>query len=429
MTYRRTTPLDLVAATLHEEGELRARARELGVVRRQGKLDVYALLVCFILGVSARGTAAMAQCGHLLAELTGTRFARSSIWARFSPAFSKLVQSVLDEQILRARRAPRELPRPLRQFRDVVSVDATVVKVDDQLAPIWKGTRTHTARAALKVHTQVRALTGELLKYTITPDAHGDSRALKVSHDLRGRLLLLDKAYSSPSLWRRIESVGGYFLTRLPKDRDPVLVEVLRRCRGRAKKLEGRSLREALAGLQRQVVDVTGTFRCRVRKYGTPTNRWTEETFRLVAIRDRRGHYEVFATHASPEMLDAELVPRTYRLRWEVETFYKTAKSGCGLHELPSRQKHVVEAFVYASLLRATMCMQALGALREEVADVLGLRINPGQWVRWWRREVYRLLEDLLADRHRLSLLDLVLLLHDPNVGRCPNRAWFRDQL
>lgn len=429
MTCRRTTPLHLVAATLQDEGDLRARARKLGVVQRQGKIDIYALLVCFVLGISVRGTAAMAQCGQLLAELTGTRFARSSIWARFSPTFSKLVQSVLDEQVQLARGAPPELPLPLRQFRDVIAVDATVLKVHDQLASVWKGTRTHTARAALKVHTQVRALTGELLKYTITPDAHGDGRAFKVSHDLRGRLLLLDKAYSSPSLWRRIGGVGGYFLTRLPKDRDPVIVEVLRRHRGRAQKLEGRSLREALSGLHRQVVDVTATFRCRVRKYGKPTNRWTTETFRLVAIRDRRGRYEVFATNAPPEMLDAELVPRTYRLRWEVETFYKTAKSGCGLRELPSRQQHVVEAFIYASLLRATMCMQALGALRGEVADVFGLRLNPGQWVRWWRREVYRFLEDLFGDRRQLSSLDLVLLLQDPNVGRTPNREWFREQL
>jgi hypothetical protein len=187
-------------------------------------------------------------------------------------------------------------------------------------------------------------------------------------------------------------------------------------------------LHEALSGLHRRVVDVTGTFRRRVRKYGRPTNRWTPEDFHLVAVRDRRGHYEVFVTNAPPQMLDAQLVPRTYRLRREVETFYKTAKSGCGLRELPSSKQHIVEAFVYASLLRATMSMRSLAALRAAEAIPPTVQINPGQWVKWWRRDVYRDLVTLLPDADRLDPLGVALLLRDPNRGRPTNRAWFMGQ-
>jgi len=45
-------------------------------------------------------------------------------------------------------------------------VNSTVVKVHDDLRLVWRGTRRDSAKAALKVHAWVRALTGELVKCT-----------------------------------------------------------------------------------------------------------------------------------------------------------------------------------------------------------------------------------------------------------------------
>jgi len=425
MARARRTALDLICATLIDAAALRQRARELGVVQRQGKIDIYELLVTVILGISLRGPTAIAQLGHLLAEVTGVRFARSSIWDRFTPRFGDLVRHVLDQEVSEAR--ARRIPPPgvLAGFRDVIAVDATVVKVHDNLEGVWKATRRNTTKAALKVHAWVRVFTGELLKYRVTADAHGDGRAFGVDHELRGCLVLFDKAYSSPSLWRRVEHVGSYFLTRLPLDRDPEVVAVLRRHRGRARNLTGLPLREALSGLKRQYVDLEASFRCKVRKYGTLTNRWVVETFRVVAVRRHDGTYAVFVTNAPPHMLPTEAVPRTYRLRWEVETFFKTAKTGSGLPELPSSKQHIVETLLYASLLRATTSMQALARFRREVGDLLGLPINPGQWQRWWNRRLHHFLDRLVYRVGKLSDSALARMLADPNTGRPTNRHTF----
>lgn len=252
MARSRRTALDHLCATLTDDKALRQRARELGVTQRHGKIDVYALLVTVILGIAVRGPTAIAQLGHLLSEITGVRLARSSVWDRFTPPFRDLVQHVLDEELRRARARQARPPGVLAGFRDVIAVDATVVKVHDSLAKVWRGTRTNSAKAALKVHAWVRAFTGELLKYRITSDAHGDGNAFGVDHQLAGCLVLFDKGYSSPSLWRRVQNVGGYFLTRLPKDRNPELVRELRRHRGKARKVAGQRLRAALDGCQRR---------------------------------------------------------------------------------------------------------------------------------------------------------------------------------
>lgn len=196
---------------------VRQQAAALGVKQRQGKIDTYTLLMVVVLGLVTRGSVSIAQLGQLYSEVAGQRLARSSFWARLNPRFAKLVGWLLDEVVASSRAPSVRPPGVLSGFQDVLAVDSSVVKVNDSLRGIWKGTRRNSAQAALKVHAWVRAFTGELVKYKLTPEAYGDSRAFGVDHALRGVLVLFDRGYASPSLWRRIDSVGGYFLTRIPK--------------------------------------------------------------------------------------------------------------------------------------------------------------------------------------------------------------------
>ena len=247
---------------------VRQKARELGVVKRQGKVDAHALLVVVVLGLVVRGPTAIAQLGQIYGAACHTVLARSAFWSRFTADFARLVKWVLDTVVSESRAEARPPPGLLSGFRDVIAADASVVKVHDDLRSVWKGTRRNSARAALKVHAWVRVFTGELVKFRITREAFADSKAFGVDHALRGVLMLFDRGYASPSLWRRVDRVGGYFLTRIPAGWNPVIVSENRRHRGRARKLTGSKLKVALAGLQRQVVDVNASFRCRVRAYG-----------------------------------------------------------------------------------------------------------------------------------------------------------------
>lgn len=299
-----TTRLTQLLTSAAPPEEVRRAARQLGALQRQGKVDLYALLMVVVLGVAVRGPTAVAQLGHILAETTGTRLARSSFWDRLSPSFARLVYWLLDRLVASANLAEHRPPGRLSGFRDIVAVDATVVQVHDALRDVWRGTRTNSATAALKVHASIRVFTGELLRYKVTAETVADCHAFGVHHGLRGVLVLLDQGYSSPSLWRRIQGVGGDFLTRLPVDRDPLIVAENGRHRGRARRLMDQSLRTALAGLQRQGVDVQARFRCRVRRYGSEENRWTEQDFRVIAVRNpRTGDYAVYVTNAPPDLL------------------------------------------------------------------------------------------------------------------------------
>ncbi len=191
-----TRRTDLLTSTATPE-RVRGAARDVGALERQGKVDVYALLMVFVCGVSVRGASALAPLGRVLAETTGKRLARSSFWARLSPSLARLVIWLLDELVAAAVGPKRPPPGRLKDFRDVIAVDATVGKVHDQLKTVWRGTRTNSAAAALKVHAWVGVFTGELLRYKITGETVPDCHAFGVSHALRGVLVLLDQGYSS----------------------------------------------------------------------------------------------------------------------------------------------------------------------------------------------------------------------------------------
>ncbi len=419
--------LPIIARHLDPD-RVRRKARLLKVLKRAGKVDPYVLLVVVILSITVRGPKAIADLSRTYRRVTGIKLARSSFWSRFNPPFSLLVRWVLDELVSASRAEPMRPGGVLAGFVDVIAVDATVIKVDDSLRSVWKGCRTNSAKAAVKIHAWVRVLTGELVKYRLTKEAHADCKALRVDASLRGALLLFDRGYASPSLWRRIDSVGGYFLTRIPAGWNQEITKDNRRHRGRARSLVGLNLKDALDGLHRQLVDVMVSFSCRVRGYGGGKARKVWHDFRVVAVRHPDGTYHLYATNAPERLLPADKIRQVYRLRWEVETFFKTLKSGSGGNELPSAKRHTVEAFLYAGLIRASLAMRARVKSDWEKTR----HINPLQWVRWWATAASQHLSDLLACIVP-SLVDVLELegwcgaLADPNRARQVTRLAFTE--
>ena len=406
--------------------EIRAQARSLGVVQRRRTVDAATLLTVVVVMVCGRGGQSLAAMRRAMALKAGVSLARSSFWDRLTPAFEKLVDWLLERL-----RAASEESRPtysgvLRGFLDVVAVDSTVIKVHDSLSSTWKGTRKSSAEAALKVHTFVRAVTGELLKSRITAASYADCKALGVGHWAKNTLFLFDRGYSSASLWWRAHRVGGFFVTRLTATYTPTVLAVNRLHRGRARGLAGRPLREALHGLTRSVVDVNCGFNVQVRAYGKERGRCFKHPFRVIGVWDpNKKAYSLYVTNVPPERMSPAQVAEVYRLRWEVETYYKTGKSGLGLDELPSRQPHIVRTLVKAALVRASLAMQAKCEAERNLPSHQW--IQPMQWVQVWRVAIEPLLQALvtgtrIALEQRPTWASLATLARDPNVKRPPTR-------
>lgn len=423
MTTSLSSSPEAFLTTLIPEVAIRKAARATGFSLRYRKVDPFAFLLTIVVGLCGREGQWIAAMRRMLAMREGIVLARSVFWRKFTPELDALVGWLLRQ--LEARAAGRPL-RPsglLGQFKDVVAIDATVIGVHKSLAKRWKGTR-HNGPAAIKVHTWVRALTGELLRHRVTPETFHEQRALGFRHSHNGMLFLFDRGYPSASYWWRIHRLGGYFLTRLPASHDPVICAMNRKHRGQARDLVWRQLRSVLPGLQRSVLDVQARFHPRVRPYRTKKGRRETVEYRLVGIRNAEtNEHHMYVTNIPPHLASPAQIADLYRLRWEVETFYKTGKSGLGLDELRSSKPHIVTTIVHAALIRASVAMQAKREAETRLSP--GRWINPGAWIRIWPIAVSQVLDARSQDRpapYSLTWEALADLAADPNRARQPSR-------
>jgi hypothetical protein len=248
-------PSTSLTAFLHDfisPEALVAQARALGVVQRQRKAHVLSLVSAILFTLPVRGRVSRAAMWRAYLRRTGKTLSRSAFFKRFNKALAELMRWLLDTIIQRARDRPPTYTGLLEGFRDVIAADSSTIALPPALRDIWPGTTDDTA--AIKLHTQIRATTGELLKDKITAGTAADSKHFGVTWADAGSLFLLDRGYSGASLWFRIARVGGFFVTRLPASYKPTILRSHRNHRGRARPVAGRKLREVLDEVERRVL-------------------------------------------------------------------------------------------------------------------------------------------------------------------------------
>lgn len=279
---------------------------------------------------------------------------------------------------------------------------------------------------SVKVYTRIRALTGELLRHRVFSDKIHDVRASLSESWRQGVLYLFDMGFSSVFLWKRICEDGAYFLTRLNDNFEPVVVATNRRYRHHPSP-EGIRLRMMCRRLKKTTIDAQCRFDLREPGGREPID---SVEFRVIALwnfKQRKHHF--YVTNVPPGVLRAELIADAYRLRWEVETFYKVGKSGLGLEDIRANRPQVINSLIRAALIRASISMQAM--LKAEEAVPKRRWLNPHAWAIVWRDVVEKLVPGLRshgrsASKQHVGWRWIAALAVDPNRKRPPTRVRIR---
>lgn len=417
---------DCTAATdpMHEvlgERAVRREAAQLGVVQRQRKVDIFVLVWTLVLGFQLGTERTIEGLRQLYQRAAGHMLVRSSFYDRLTRDLARLLRRLAKDAL--AAQAPgfRMPEGQLAKFTEVLAIDATVLRLHDLLARAFQGCRTNHSIAAAKLHVVMNVFDGSAKRVKLTGERTNDAVPWRrVGQWVRDRLLLFDLGYYRFHLFHVIDANGGYFLTRMKRNANPLIVGVNRRWPGRARDVVGLRLQDALDGLKRSILDVQVKVRFKKRKY-RGKQRWATKVFRLVAIRnDETGEYHVYLTNVPPDDLEAEDVGQTYALRWQVEILFKAMKSHGHLDHLPSQKRCIVECLVWASVL-ATIASQALfRAVRKAVSKER--HIPTLRWAALFSRCAAELLQ-LLAwhERGRRQHFLWQQLVHDapdPNLSR-----------
>ena len=356
-------------------------ARERDVVQRHRTIDITMLVWTLIMGFAVDGEArTIAGFQRAYSAATNQTVARSSFYDRFTPALAALLSDLL-AHALEEVAVPHTIAPRFELFREVLIADATVFRLHRLLSEF---PATHSDQSGAKLHLVYNTTTQTLEQFQLTDERTHESR-------LRGRLVLFDLGFYSFRRFALIEENGGFFLTRLKSNANPLIVGKRRKWRGRAISLPGRRLQDVLGDLTREIIDVTVEITFKRRPYGGRQSTATME-FRVVGVRNEdTDDYHLYVTNL-PDAFTPRQVAALYGLRWEVELLFRELKSLYGLEKFQTSDPAIVQLLVVAALLTLTVSRALLGVFQELFPETVFPR---ERWAKTFRSLAQLILEDL----------------------------------
>ena len=369
-------------------------------MERERKIDPVAFFLTLVLdfGVGLQRTLALLKRGYEDRAEIELELAYSSWHARFAPELAEFLRLCVAHGLtqLKETDGPR-LAERLQIFEDILIKDSSVVRLHVKLATLWPATRSKKVAAGVKVDTLISVRAHGPKSLALVGERTPDVKLLRPGAWVKGRLLLFDLGYYSHRLFAKIGEHGGFFLSRLKANADPVFVRSLQLHRGRAIDLEGKRLSEVLPRLERQTLDAEVELAFQRRVYA---GRRSGDTLRcrLVAVWNaEHSEYHLYVTNVAAEALTAEELAELYSLRWQIELTFKELKSYYALDQITSTKAKVVEALLWASLLTLIVSRRIYNLVRSRARRELRARYTPLRWATLFRQMSPRILAMTLA--------------------------------
>lgn len=408
-------------SSLIPESWLEQKARELKVVRRKRKISVWDLLWTLLLGFGFGEKKTLASLRRCFKSNTGIQVVPSAFYNRFTPAFTALVREVL-VKVMSERAAPtRQLRGRLAAFKDLLTMDATILKLHDLLAPIYPAcNRSNTLPAAAKLNMILSVVGRGPRTILLIPEKSKQEQKVILGPWMKGSLFLFDLGYYSGVLFNNIQKEGGFFVSRMKRNMNPKVVSVLGP--EELKGAVGKPLLEVLLSLRGDVFDGQCEIQYRWQEGGRAHG--AKALYRVVAHRHPEdGEWRAYITNIAPDVLTAEELRKVYEIRWEIEIVFRAMKVNFRLEQFPSKKAHVIEALIYAAILTLMVSRAFLFQLRRRSIGKTD-RIPHERWNVVFAELAPSLLEELLAGRRGMkrrrrerarTMLDEAV---DPNLKR-----------
>jgi IS4 transposase len=423
MARRKSIGIRKTLASLLPRRCIERLADEAGLAKRRRKVRVHAFFWTLVLGFGTGRERTIASLRRTYERATGCQLVPSAFYDRFTPALVKLLKAVASMLIAQVAEPARKLTGPLAAFRDVVLTDSTVIRLHDLLKKAFPACRTNHTLAALKMHAVISATGQGPRSIKLTAERVHDGPVFTVGKWVKDRLLLFDLGYFRFQLFSCIQRNGGYFIVRLKKSADPVVVALHRRWRGQSVPMIGRRVSEFIGRLQRQTVDAEVEVSVQRRSYRGVRHR-DRQRFRLVGIRDPlTREYHLYLTNIPPDKLTPDDIAQVYSARWIIELFFRELKSRYHAEDMPSSKRPIVEALIYAVLITFVVSRALLAELRRKLG-ALGARVPEERWATLFAAAALDILRVVLWRPALAAALAASLdanLLHeavDPNAGR-----------
>lgn len=360
---------------------LRDTARQTGLVKRERKIDPHIMFWVLILGFGVRLQHTLASLKRSYEKASNKTLSDGSWYERFTPELVEFLKVCVSHAIEHlAQEQNQILSEKLSKFDDVLIQDSTIVRLHETLSKKWPAARSRKVAAGVKVGLLISAISDGPKRIGLYAESTNELKTLRIGPWIKNRILLIDLGFYKYQLFARIKENGGYFVSRLKGNADPLIVSVNRTWKGRSVNVQGKKLNEVLPKLKRQTLDVNVEIVFKRRKYNGK-QRNDSKIFRLVAVlNEETGKYHTYITNISSDVLEAEDIAKLYGARWDIELVFKELKSRYALDVVNTTNPQIVEAYIWIAILTLLVSRRIYNIVRSINDDKLKVRYTQLRW-------------------------------------------------
>lgn len=226
-------------------------------------------------------------------------------------------------------------------FQDVFAVDGSVIALGKKMEKVFKSV--HKGKSSLKLNAKYSLKVAAVDKLQVSNGKRHDSRFSFVTKEAN-RLYLVDLGYWSFRLMKKIIDVGSFFVMRLKKSCDPLIVQV---AGTDYQYLVGKRLSEITDFLAKHIAVGEIDLTVQLSKAKNPH---LKDNVRLVGLFHEE-QWRFYVTNIFAADFTPQLIYELYAQRWQVEIFFNLIKNVLTLENIISQTKNGIMVEIYSALI------------------------------------------------------------------------------
>jgi hypothetical protein len=307
-----------------------------------------------------RGETSYSSWAYSLASEIGEKVSAQAIFNRMNQAWISLLK-VLVGKVLKTSLIETNWKSSCKLFKNIYLQDSTTIGLPDCMRDLFPGNYSRgKQKAVAKINTVLNAMTGVCISFKIdsytTPEQRLSEDIFNIAK--AGDLVIRDLGYYVLDAFKKMTQKRIYFISRQKFNvsifnskthRKLSLVKLLRnKCNLDINVLCGNNHKVPVRFIAIKLSDEEAFQRIRkARKNRDKRLNHSAEYYASL-------HYKMFITNAEESMCSAQQIAEFYRLRWQIETVFKSWKSGIKIETLiPKAQIKTerIEAVIYMMIL------------------------------------------------------------------------------
>jgi IS4 transposase len=411
---------------------LRQTARETGLIKRERKIDPTIMFWVLTLSFGVRLQRTLASLKRQYEKEANTKLSDSSWYYRFTPELVEFLHQCVIHGIEELAKEPgRNLSKKLERFQDVMIQDSTIVRLHSSLSELFPAARTRKVAAGVKIGVLVSAIANGPKTVALYAEKTAEIKTLKIGPWIKDRILLVDLGFYKTQLFARVEENGGYFVSRIRKNMDPVIVSIEEGVPEKKRnEFIGKTVNKCIEQLSGENIDAIVKIAFKRRAYkGKQKN--DEMKVRLVAVyNEEEEKYHIYITNIQKDVLNAKDIAKLYGARWDIELLFKELKSKYALDVLETKNVQVIEALIWTAILTLIVSRRIYNLVRNSTSNPEKMvRYTQLRWSTIFAENASDLLTVILQDCGIERTFETVMSVYDsqaldPHV----NRERFRDE-